>query len=127
MRTGAKRSRPWNQPYQLRPSRAPKYRSDGTKILRLVAGMRWPGVHGSVKVRERIVLPRVSDAVNEVLGFLSEWEPYTDPTDIPVEACASGFKYAFYTMRPRPDERRCVALRGISKWHVSLAVTFDIA
>ena len=77
---------------QLTPVACIVKEAHGREKVRLVVDMRRSAVNGQMDVRERVVLPRVSDVAEGVRSLVAK-------SDNPVEFLCCDFKDAFLTMR----------------------------
>ena len=107
-----------------------KERADGTVKLRLIVDMRRSGLNEHVVLNERIVLPRVRDAVKDVMSLMAQ----PNSEGIEVEPAVVDFVDAYQTIGPRRAEtpsdrgvRRCLlhhALRAGSPLILEQSITF---
>lgn len=79
-----------------------KTKDDGSVKLRLITDMLRSGVNAFVKLHERIVLPRLCDAVEALLGLLEQRADATQD----VELLVSDFSDAFHTLGVHETERK---------------------
>jgi hypothetical protein len=86
-----------------------KEKDDGSVKLRLITDMRRSGVNAHVKLHERIVLPRLCDAVADLLSLLE----LPGDGDNGVEMMVSDFADAFHSMGVHPSERKHQVLAGV--------------
>ena len=77
---------------QLTPVACVVKEAHGREKIRLVVDMRRSAVNGQMDVRERVVLPRVSDVAEGVRSLVAK-------SDNPVEFLCCDFKDAFLTMK----------------------------
>ena len=98
----AKECRAWlhARPVFSRMAMLCKTRKDGTVKRRLISDCRRSGVNSRAKLPERLVLPRVADAVRSALHLLQQRRP-----DSEIEMMAIDFKDAFWQVPLRHEER----------------------
>ena len=77
-----------------------KLRKDGSKKIRLIVDMRRSGTNGQRTLRERLVLPRMSDYAESVLDLLEE-HLGENMEEISTELFVIDFADAFYTTSQR--------------------------
>ena len=101
-----------------------KTRADGTLKLRLIVDLRRSGVNGITVVPQRVVLPRLKDAVESCLD-LGEAEP--EPSTDDIEIVIADFADAYCHLRA--DEREWEYLWGRSdgKWLLYVMLCFGLA
>jgi hypothetical protein len=96
-----------------------KEAKDGTLKVRLIHDLRRSGVNARIKVRERLVLPRIADLVEAILDALERGGPGTE-----MELFAGDFRDAFKQLRVGPRERKYLTGRGLGGWFSYLTVLF---
>lgn len=99
-----------------------KLRKDGTKKIRIIVDMLRAGINGKIQIRERLVLPRLTDLAEGVVDIMECQRPNHD-----IELFAVDFKDAFYTMGIADQERQFVVARGSFSWYVFRCVAFGLA
>ena len=119
-----------------------KIRKDMTKKIRLIVDMLRAGVNGLIKLRERVVLPRVSDAVDSALdlseslqaaaglganNWMAPQVAKSKNADMIGEFMVVDFEDAFYTLKLRPEERKYVVASGTNFWVAYNSVAFGLA
>ena len=82
-----------------------KTKQDGTVKLRLIVDMRRSRLNAHVRLEERIVLPRLSDAVHDAMAMLQQ-------SDSAVDMLAVDFADAFQTMGVHAEELRNQVVAG---------------
>jgi hypothetical protein len=104
---------------------------DSSKKVRLIVDMLRNGTNGLIKIPERVVLPRVSDAAESILDLWESIpEPYgrlDDPESRSVELCVLDFKDAFYTLFTHRSEWKYVVATGLLAWYSFKCVAFGLA
>ena len=119
-----------------------KLRADQSKKVRTIVDMRRNGSNGKIKLRERLVLPRISDFVESMLDL---WEGVEASLGIgqhtwlaphilasrrgqfEVELFVIDFKDAFYTMTVLENERKYIIAKGLEFLYNFLVAAFGIA
>jgi len=104
-----------------------KLRKDGTKKIRIIVDMLRAGINGRIKIRERVVLPRMSDLADAALDVMEEWSQWGSPLEAQCELFAVDFEDAFYTMGIAEEERKYVVARGCKDWYAFKCVAFGLA
>ena len=102
-----------------------KAKETGELKYRLVVDSRRSGVNGLMEVRERVILPKVTDFISSVQHLLQQAEDWPDHS---LELFGADFKDAFHMLPLCPAERKyavCKDLHG--KYHVSKVVVFGLA
>ena len=89
--------------------------SHGKEKVRLVVDMRRSSVNGLMTVKERVVLPRVSDVAKSVQALA-----YSDSHLL--ELLCIDFKDAFYTMPAHPDERGYLVVKDTQGRYICIKV-----
>ena len=92
----------------------------GELKVRPVHDLRRSGVNERVVVRERVVLPRVTDVVADTLDLQEEW-PKCD-----VEYFVLDFKDAFKQLSLDPRERRYMGGEALGDFFVHRVLVFGI-
>ncbi|CAE8640659.1 unnamed protein product, partial [Polarella glacialis] len=87
-------------------------RPDGPLKVRLMVDMRRSGVNGLMVIRERMVLPRVTDVKEGTKSLLTEAEADADDSIEP-ELLVMGFSDAFYTCHLPDKEQQYAILEGL--------------
>lgn len=87
-----------------------KVREDGSTKLRLIVDMRRSEVNAHVRLGERIVLPRISDAIHDVLALSRSTQEVPGSE---VELLVVDFADAFQTLGVHPDELRHQVVAGL--------------
>eukprot|EP00971_Amphidinium_carterae_P194681 3863413-Amphidinium_carterae.1 len=98
-----------------------KEKPGGKVKVRLITDMLRNGTNGLIKVQERLVLPRLSDAAASIVDLLE-----TAPDDA-IRLAVVDFTDAFYTLAARENEREFLVVRGTSFWAVFRCVAFGTA
>ena len=107
-----------------------KPKPGGGEKVRLVVDCRRSGVNGKMHIRERVVLPRVSDVAMSLQKLLDLNSHY--PSFHP-ELMSADFSEAFHTCTLREDERKFVIVKGLSnqdglpQYYVMRVVVFGLA
>ena len=102
-----------------------KTKETGETKYRLVVDSRRSGVNGLMTVKERVILPKISDIAQSIqyLAKLNEgW------SDMLLELVSVDFRDAFHMCPLRPDERQFVVAKDSYGWyHVSKVVQFGLS
>ena len=99
-----------------------KEKEDGTVKLRLITDMLRSRVNEFVKLNERLVLPRICDALEAALSLL---ELAQSNAEDDVEMMVSDFADAFHSMGVHPSERRHQVVAGMDgQYHIYETVVF---
>lgn len=98
-----------------------KVKLDGTVKGRLVHDLRRSGVNEHIEFEERLVLPRLKDALEDVLRLLEVKDPGEQ-----VSFMSLDFSDAFKHLHVRPNERRFLAGSALGGWFVYKTVLFGI-
>ena len=101
-------------------------RKDGSKKIRLIVDMRRSGTNGRITLRERLVLPRMSDYAESVLDLLEE-HLGEHMKEFSTELFVIDFSDAFYTMHLAEEDRKHVVIKGTRSWFVFKCVAFGLA
>ena len=105
-----------------------KTKEDGSEKVRLVVDCRRSGVNGLMTVRERVVLPRVSDVADSLKRLLWHNSNYrTWPC-----LMSADFSDAFYMAKLMDSERKYVITKGMPlngrpRYYCMKVVTFGLA
>ena len=96
---------------------------EGTEKVRLVVDMHRSGINGLMMLRERVILPRISDVAESVHAlFLKNGRSSN------IEFFISDFKDAFYTFPLRASERKFAVVKGShSTFYLIHVVSFGFA
>jgi hypothetical protein len=98
-----------------------KYADDGSILkVRLIHDLRRSGVNAKVRVKERLVLPRVGDALNDILELLEAFP------GMEIEMEAADFKDAFKQMRAGEPERKYLCGKALGGWFSYKTVLFGL-
>ena len=104
-----------------------KLKESGELKHRLVVDCRKSGVNGLATVRERVILPKVTDFVKSVHRVASKRREIVE-RDYKFELFSTDFSNAFYMCPLRASERRYVVFKsGRGDYHVSKCVVFGLA
>ena len=104
-----------------------KLKESGELKHRLVVDCRRSGVNGLAQVRERVILPKVTDFVKSVQRILKKTSWNVDGS-WQFELFSSDFSNAFYMCPLRSEERCFVIFKGRDgRYHVSRCVVFGLA
>ncbi|CAE8629493.1 unnamed protein product, partial [Polarella glacialis] len=104
-----------------------KTKPDGSLKIRLIVDMRRSGVNGLMVIRERIVLPRVTDVTEGTRSLLREAGAESDETIEP-EFLILGFSDTFYTCHLVTKERQYAIAKGQDgAYYVLKVVAFGFA
>ncbi|CAE8696540.1 unnamed protein product, partial [Polarella glacialis] len=104
-----------------------KTKPDGSLKIRLIVDMRRSGVNGLMVIRERIVLPRVTDVTEGTRSLLREAGAESDETIEP-EFLILDFSDAFYTCHLATKERQYAIVKGQDgAYYVLKVVAFGFA
>ena len=96
---------------------------EGAEKVRLVVDMRRSGINGLMMLRERVILPRVSDVAESVHALFLKNGRSDD-----MEFFISDFKDAFYTLPRRLSERKYAVVKGHqSTFYLINVVSFGFA
>ncbi len=97
-----------------------KEKPDGTLKTRLIVDMRRSGINGKMTIRQRVVLPRVTEVATswQQLRAMYQGQPLT--------LAVIDFKDAFYTCRLNPQEKFAV-VRGRKGYYILNVVAFGLA
>ena len=98
-----------------------KPKPDGTVKTRLIVDMRRSGVNGLMRIRQRVVLPRVTDVATS-WQQLKRMYPHHWFILLVVD-----FKDAFYTCRLAPQEKKYAVVKGRKGYYVLNVVAFGLA
>ena len=93
-----------------------KRASKGMLKVRLIHDLRRSGVNAKIRLRERLVLPRISNIIESILDLMSELE------DEQVELWGMDFRDAFKQLRVALDEAKFLVGRSNSGWFSYLMV-----
>ena len=105
-----------------------KTKEDGTEKVRLIIDSRRSGTNGKMTIRERVVLPRISDVAASLHRLLTCNKGYnTWPL-----LMSADFSDAFHMMNLRQDEKQFVIVKGMDlngspRYYGMQAVTFGLA
>ena len=99
-----------------------KVKISGEVKARLVTDLRRSGGNGRLKIRERVVLPRVIDLVASILRLLERWG-----TEEKVDLAAIDFTDAFHTIWLDERERPLCVFESSGKWYVYKRLPFGLA
>lgn len=98
-----------------------KTRADGSLKTRLIVDMRRSGVNGLMKVKQRVVLPRVTDVVHGRHQLRSMY-PQSEEALMLIN-----FKDAFYTCQLAEEERKYAVVKGARGYYALKVVAFGLA
>ena len=98
-----------------------KPRPDGTTKTRLIVDMRRSGINGKMEIRQRVVLPRVTE-VASAWRHLQARNPGESITLAVID-----FKDAFYTCRLSSKEMKYAVVRGRKGYYILQVVAFGLA
>ena len=88
-----------------------KYAADGSILkVRLIHDLRRSGVNSKVRVQERLVLPRIGDALTDILELLEAFP------GLEIEMETADFKDAFKQMRAGEPERKYLCGKALGGW-----------
>jgi len=97
-----------------------KPRADGTRIVRLISDDRRSGINSHVKVGERVVLPRLRDALQDALWMMEAHKGATELGFFVVDV-----KDAFHTLPVCDDEKHLqVFLSAAGRFEVLNTIVF---
>ena len=98
-----------------------KEKPDGTLKTRLIVDMRRSGINGKMTIRQRVVLPRVTEVATswQQLRAMYQGQPLT--------LARIDFKDAFYTCRLNPQEKKFAVVRGRKGYYILNVVAFGLA
>ena len=106
----------------LTPSRVGVSVKEGeVRRVRLIHDLSRSGVNHRIRLPERLVLPRLSDAMSSIQNLLSD-----KSSDEEVELLAFDFKDAFKHLHAHQDERPFLSGTGLDGWIVYLTVLFGV-
>ena len=94
-----------------------KLRKDGSKKIGLIVDMRRSGSNDRITLRERLVLPRMSDYACSVLDLLEEHfgEGMEENS---TELFVIDFSGAFFTMHLAEEDRKHIVIKVTNSWFV---------
>lgn len=101
-----------------------KQKENGEYKYRLVVDCRRSGVNGLSKVHERVILPKMTDAISSIQSLLEvhHWDSEQE-----LELFSADFKDAFHMLPLCETERKYVVYKnGRSQYHVSKVVVFGL-
>ena len=102
-----------------------KQKESGEVKYRLVIDSRRSGVNGLCKVRERVLLPKITDAVAALNRVRQGMDMQSDDE---LEMFSADFRDAFHTLPLRKEDRCYVICKDMhGKYHVSKVVLFGLA
>ena len=94
---------------------------DGHKKVRVIHDLRRSLVNAKIRIAERLVLPRMSDVIDDCVDLMLATETSED-----VEAAVFDFKDAFKHLRVAPEEQPYLAGRAWGGLVVYLVVLFGV-
>ena len=98
-----------------------KYAADGTILkVRLIHDLRRSGVNSKGRVQERLVLPRIGDALIDILELLEAFP------GLEIEMETADFKDAFKQMRAGELERKYLCGKALGGWFFYKTVLFGL-
>ena len=89
-----------------------KLRSDGTEKVRIIVDSRRSGVNGMMKIRERVVLPRITDVMASWKRLIEAHQGHAE-----VEMMSADFKDAFNMLKLAEVEKPMVVVKGSNGEH----------
>ena len=98
-----------------------KVRPDGTLKTRLIVDMRRSGINGKMQIRQRVVLPRVTEVASSWRHLKSQF-PEEEATLAVID-----FKDAFYTCRLDQREMKYAVVQGQGGFYILRVVAFGLA
>ena len=102
-----------------------KTKENGEVKYRLVVDCRRSGVNGLSSVRERVILPKMTDFVKSAHHLLTVVDPHSMDE---MELFSADFKDAFHMLPLRQDERQYVVYKnGKGQYHVAKVVVFGLS
>ena len=104
------------QPILTKLALISKLRADGTFKHRLIVDLLRSEVNVHISRGERIILPRISDAIRDALGLRR--------TGAEAEFMVADFTDAFHMIPLAPNERRFVAFKAFGKFYVAKSLMF---
>ncbi len=103
-----------------------KTTSTGKKV-RLVVDMRRSGINGLMDLKERVILPRITDLVSAIQALL-KLATQASGRGWQLELGVWDFKDAFYTMKLREQEKKFVVVKGADQcYYLMQCVAFGLA
>ena len=98
-----------------------KEKPDGSVKARLIVDMRRSGINGKMTIRQRVVLPRVTEVVTswQQLAAMYSGQPLT--------MAVIDFKDAFYTCRLSEVEKKYAVVQGRKGFYILNVVAFGLA
>jgi len=98
-----------------------KEKPDGSIKTRLIVDMRRSGINGKMTIRQRVVLPRVTEVVTswQQLAAMYRGQPLT--------MAVIDFKDAFYTCRLNASEKKYAVVQGRKGFYILNVVAFGLA
>lgn len=102
-----------------------KTRETGEVKYRLVVDSRRSGINGLMSVKERVILPKITDVVSALHALARKNQGWSD---VQFELFSVDFKDAFHMCRLRQDERQFVICKdSYGLYHVSKVVQFGLS
>ena len=101
-----------------------KRRDSGELQYRIVVDSRRSGVNGLMEVRERVILPKITD----VVAIIHHLRSANSSWDAQLELYSIDFKDTFHMLPLRPEERQFVMCKdGYGRYDVSKVAQFGLA
>ena len=98
-----------------------KEKPDGSIKTRLIVDMRRSGINGKMTIRQRVVLPRVTEVVTSWQQLAAMY------TGQPLTMAVIDFKDAFYTCRLSEVEKKYAVVQGRKGFYILNVVAFGLA
>lgn len=104
-----------------------KRKEDGSDKVRIIVDSRRSGVNGMVRLRERVVLPRMTDITSSWYRLMSSHHGQM------IEAMSADFKDAFNMLHLAEEEKPFVVVKGLdgefgqSRYYACQVVVFGLA
>jgi hypothetical protein len=95
-----------------------KEKPDGTTKTRMIVDMRRSGVNGGVVIKERIVLPRMSDFTDSIIDLMESDLADGSEKDVECELATVDFEDAFHTLELKEEDRGMMAFKTLKGWAV---------
>ena len=105
-----------------------KLRPDNTEKVRIIVDSRRSGVNGMMHIRERVVLPRVTDITSSWFRLLRSHEGQCD-----AEMMSADFKDAFNMLQLHGKEKPLIVVKGMdgewgqARYYAFQVVVFELA
>jgi hypothetical protein len=98
-----------------------KIKADGSIKIRLIHDMKRSGTNGRIRVRERLVLPRIADIIESLKALLRSRRPHEV-----LQMLATDFKDAFKQIKTDPKEQRYLSGQALGGWFYYTRMFFGV-